>query len=339
MPGIGSLRVERLISAIKSRAVQVAAAGVLLLPLISGCGGSASSATTNSSTSTSGKSTSNGGTSTTSGNGTGGSTTSTPDYSSLNGNWLVVGDMPQIPLYSSSGPNFGISATLDVVNSQVYGELTVWYPCPTWAGSTATATYVAAVPIAADGSFTLTNQSTTSTSPVVVTIQGHATSGAGANWSGSYTATNSNTGCNPMSGSFTAAAIQPITGNFSGSATIAASGSSTPVNASVQVNLQQGGPSSLDPSAYQVANSVNALSGTITIGPPCASTGTLTIPAGSVLGNYFQGTFVMSDGSHLAFGATANDSTLSSIQLLLAEFSGGPCDKWGVTAATNLAKQ
>jgi hypothetical protein len=286
---------------------RVAAGAALLLPLISGCGSS--------------------------------SMPPSPvlNPSALNGNWLITGDMPQIFIPPPPIRTLGISATLDVVNGQVYAQVTYFYPCS--AGASGGGTALAPASIAPDGSFTLSSLAGLFTPTVVLTIHGNVPTASSPTWSGTYSATNSNSGCTPFSGNFTATAIQPVTGVFSGNTTFIPPGGAASVPATLQMTLQQGGPSSLDPSLLGTLDSVNALSGTISLqGTPCATTGTLSIPSGAVFGSDVAGMFVMSDGSHLTFHGSLADPSSSTIDLALLSITGGPCDRWFGSLNTNLLK-
>jgi hypothetical protein len=93
--------------------------------------------------------------------------------------------------------------------------------------------------------------------------------------------------------------------------------------------LHQGGPSTLDPPAgIAVIDSVNAVTGSISLqGTPCATTGTMDIPAGVLLGNSLAATFTMNDGSHLLLRGTVDDPAVPSLHVQSVLISGGPCDK------------
>jgi hypothetical protein len=243
--------------------------------------------------------------------------------SALNGNWLITGDMPDFLLSLGTTRKFGIAVTLDVVNGQVYGSIAESYPC-SGILSVGFASGLVPAPIAADGSFTLQTGSPILTPTLTLTIQGNVPTTTSASWSGTYSATNSNTGCSPVSGAFTAIPIQPVAGTFSGAGTL---GALAP-NATMTVMLQQGGPSTLDPpSGFALINSVNALTGSITLqGTPCAASGTLDIPGGVILGNNVSASFTMSDGSRLLLHGFLDDPAVPSIHVQSVLITGGPCD-------------
>jgi hypothetical protein len=227
---------------------RLAAMTVLLLPLISGCASSLAPA-------------------------------AGPAASPLNGNWLITGDMPDFP--GALARTFGISATLDVINGQVYAQSAYFYPCSN-SGSGASGSLPPA-PIQADGSFTLQPFQTSIVIPTVLfTVHGSVPSSTSGTWSGSYSATNANTGCAPVSGTFTATRIQPVSGTFSGSVSFhpVATGIINPaaVPATVQFMLQQGGPASLDSA---VAAQANITPATGSILPPLTGTGSTGVLTGS----------------------------------------------------------
>lgn len=244
--------------------------------------------------------------------------------SALNGNWLITGDMPDFLLSFGNTRSFGIAATLDVVNGQVYATVADFYPCSGLGSSGGGGGFIPGQ-IATDGSFTLQSGSPIFIPTITLTIQGNVPTTASTSWSGTYSGTNSNTGCAPVSGTFTAIPVQPVTGTFSGSGSL---GALSP-NATMTFTLHQGGPSTLDPPAgIAVIDSVNAVTGSISLqGTPCATTGTMDIPAGVLLGNSLAATFTMNDGSHLLLRGTVDDPAVPSLHVQSVLISGGPCDK------------
>lgn len=256
----------------------------------------------------------------------------------LKGNWLIVGDLP-VFFTNLATAKFGLAATLDVINGQVIANGNVFYPCG-GSGAGGTAAFTPAT-IAADGTFTLqTLQSATSPTPTVVeTIHGTVPQTAGA-WSGTYSATNANPGCAPVSGTFTAVPIQPVTGTFIGSGTLGPANSNMGAAETATLTLQQGGPSSLDvASTATYVNSVNELTGSITVtGNACFKKGTLGTGS-RVDGNTVAVSFVMDDGSDLTMTGNLKDTAASTIVVLSAHVFGGVCNGWLGFNQSNLLKQ
>ena len=127
--------------------------------------------------------------------------------------------------------------SLEVVGEQVVASYSDLYTCGS--GAAGGAGYLATAPIAADGSFMLQTPVLSGLVPTVTfTLNGVVPQAAGGTWSGTYSAANSNTGCSPVSGSFTATPIQSVTGTFAGSTSLGTGSSSSPLNLSVV--LQQG---------------------------------------------------------------------------------------------------
>ena len=237
--------------------------------------------------------------------------------------------------------------TLDVSNGQVLAEGSDFYPCGN--GAVGGRLALPAATIAADGSFTLQTQQLSATVPtVMLSIHGKAPIAAGGNWTGTYVATNSNPGCLPVSGAFTAAPIQPIRGTFLGTGTLSPSSGtlgsppapSVPASA-VTIAFVQGGPASLDPPPLAfLVNSATALSGTITVtGSTCFTSGTADIPAGYVFGDGVNANFAMNDGSTLLVFGGVTDLAAATIRLTTLSVMGGACDGWSGYYGSVLTRQ
>lgn len=261
----------------------------------------------------------------------------------LNGNWLITGDLPQLGIPFPTR-NFGVSVTLDAFDGKVYAQVADFFPC-SGGGSNGGSTYFTPAAIEPDGTFVLTSLGVIGFPTTLLNIKGIVPKENDASWSGAYSAINTNSGCLPMSGAFTATRLPPITGTFIGTVSLQASAfvppaPTPPVSATVTLTLQQGGPSSLDPPQIAAFDSVNALTGTIDIqGTPCPRAGTLTIPLGSVFGSNFSGTFVMEDGSRLTLRGYAEDAPSSAVRIAMVSITGGTCDKWFSISNSELVKQ
>ena len=259
-----------------------------------------------------------------------GSTASSPSIpaavpASLNGNWLITGSIPSLSLSNA----FGMAATLDVVNGQVIADVDVFYPCSNSGfGSDGQA---APASLTADGSFTLQPALVNGAAPTLnYAVQGKVPQSANESWTGTFTATSTNIGCSPLSGTFSAVPIAPVTGTFTGNATITARNSNLAALLSVALSLQQGGPASLDATATsRPVNSVNALSGSIhTTGSNCFSNGTISGYNGDVLGGSVGVNFNMDDGSLLVMIADIKDPSTSALVVRTMSIQGGACDGW-----------
>lgn len=251
-----------------------------------------------------------------------------PQSNALKGNWLLAGSLPVSGLLLPLPQQFGLTMTLDVSNGQVLAEGSYVYQCVN--GAVGGRVALPAATITADGSFTLQTQQLSATVPtVMLSIHGKASTVAGENWTGTYTATNANTGCVPVSGAFTAMPIQTVSGTFLGMGTLGHSTGMlgpplvpTVPASSVSIAFVQGGPASLDPPLPPfLVNSATALSGTITVtGSSCFTSGTANIPAGLVFGDGVNANFVMNDGSTLlVFGAVTD---LAATMIRLSTFVG-----------------
>lgn len=265
--------------------------------------------------------------------------TSTPgNESALTGNWLVTGSLPNFgpgvfPLPPS--PSIGLALSLDVVGEQVIASNSVFYGCGSGGGGGAG--YLATAQIAADGTFTLQTPVLSGPAPTIAfTVNGVVPKTSGGTWSGTYSATNANAGCSPVSGSFTAVPIQPVTGTFAGSANLGTVSSGTPV--SLSVVLQQGSAGFVTTPNF--IDSQNVLSGTITVqGTSCFTKGTLSLGQGLVAGGFVQAQFAMDDGSKLLVTAAIEDTAVSKLKLSSFLVVGGQCDKLFASGTTDLVRQ
>jgi hypothetical protein len=277
-----------------------------------------------------------------------GSTGVTPlATSELKGNWLITGDMPA---FVPAVQHFSVAATLDVIDNQVYASVTDFYPCT--AGGAGGSGNFSPAPISTDGSFTLqTSQLSGVTPTIVITINGSVPKGTTTAWTGTYLATNANAGCTPVMGSFTAVPILPATGTFTGTGSMGPQNTnlviSVPQDTSlvtsetIAVTLQQGGPTSLDPpQGHSQVNSVNALTGTISVkGSPCFSSGTSSDQSGLVIGDMTVLSFKMDDGSQLFLHGALTDPSASTLEVSSVLVMGGQCDSWAGFFQSNLTRQ
>jgi len=273
--------------------------------------------------------------------GCGGKSSSTTDIAALRGNWLVTGSLPTL---NGAGPGgaqpFSLTLTLDVANNEVLAAGSEYYPC---AGLSvgATASFLPA-PIAADGTFTL---QTVETGPVVptilVTVHGAVANLSGGDWSGTYSATNANAGCAPVSGSFTAVPIQPVTGTFRGVGSLGAAGSGPAVPVTLTTVFEQGAVANQAPPPGELASPEDGLlTGTISIaGSPCFTTGTGAVPMGAVLGDSFFAQFSMNDGSRLLLNGSVQEAATTSLVLTSVVVLGGNCNGWVGSTGSVLMRQ
>jgi hypothetical protein len=271
--------------------------------------------------------------------------TSTSGAAGLKGNWLLAGTLPVFAPGSVS-QNFGLALTLDVIDGQVFAQSSDFYPCSNGSAAGGSGGLTPAA-IASDGSFALqTTQLNGVTPTIVLSIHGTVPEAVGGSWSGTYSASNSNVGCAPIAGTFSAVPIQRVSGTFSGTGSLGppSSGFSPPVTPApimLTTVLQQGGPASLDlPVGSSPVNSVSALSGTISVkGSTCFSSGTAKIPSGSVFGSRIEAQFTMDDGSTLLLNGTIMDAATSTIAVTSILIEGGTCNRWFGSGGANLVRQ
>jgi hypothetical protein len=260
-----------------------------------------------------------------------------PTDGTLTGNWLVTGSLPNWgpqALSKQQPSSFGLVLSLDVVGGQVIANQSLIYTCGNIGGGTAG--YLTTADIASDGSFTLQTPTQGVQPTITFAVQGMVPQTTAGTWSGTYGAADSNVGCSPVSGTFTAVPIQPVTGTFAGSETWNLGSGGTPVN--VSVVLQQGA-TNFTPTISGI-NSQNVLSGSIAVqGTSCFTSGTLTLGEGAVYGGFVQGQFAMNDGSSLHFDGAIDDAAVSKISLVSALVVGGQCDKEFITGSSDLVRQ
>jgi hypothetical protein len=186
-------------------------------------------------------------------------------------------------------------------------------------------------------SFTLQTPVPSGLAPTVTfTVNGIIPQTAGGTWSGTYSATNANAGCSPVSGSFTAVPIQPVAGMFAGSANLGTGSSGSPLNLSVV--MQQGSAGFVTTPNF--VNSQNVLSGSITVqDTSCFTKGSLSLGQGSVDGGFVQAQFAMDDGSRLLLTGAIEDTAVSKVKLDSFLVIGGQCDRLFASGATDLVRQ
>ncbi len=264
-----------------------------------------------------------------------------PSLATLTGNWLVTGSLPNSgPVFPlPSPPSFGLALSLDESNGQVIANDSFLYSCSPGGGISGSAGaggsgYLATAQIAADGSFTL--QTSGVSPPVTFTLHGTVPQGPAETWSGTYSANDSNAGCVPLSGSFTALPIQPVTGTFAGSTNFGTSSNHSPLT--VNLILQQGSPGFV--TAPNFTDSQNVLSGSITVqGTSCFSSGSLALGKGQINGGFIQALFTMNDGSTLHFDCAIEDTAATTVQLTSILVVGGQCNGLYSTSSSDLIRQ
>jgi len=270
---------------------------------------------------------------------------SVPAVSPLNGNWWITGDLPAIPANLQT-EKFGLAATIDVVEDTIYASGSSFYPCTNSGDGGGLG--MAPADLGSDGTFTLQAATGTIQPTVQVNITGKAPAAAGQSWTGSFSATNSNAGCSPVAGSFTATPIASFSGTFQGTGSMAPAGTSLePIDPSLEkqvtftVNLTQGGSSSLDAQQLvRIVNSVNALTATISVtGLPCFTSGTTGTNRSGLGGNTFALDFTMDDGSTLHLVGYATEPAVASVTIGIATVRGGTCDNWAGIGKTTLTRK
>ena len=184
--------------------------------------------------------------------------------------------------------------------------------------------------VASDGSFTVSTPNLGGIANfTTLSVSGAVPTTAGASWSGTYTLAASEPGCSfNQTGSFTATAVQDVTGTYAGTGTVlVTSGSGIPANAPVTVSvaLQQGAP--LYTPIGTTTSSRVGLKGSIQIsGFSCFSKGNSSTSAASeVVGGPLSANFVMDDGSTLMMVGSIDDVATSRLDVDFFQVIGGSC--------------
>ena len=263
-----------------------------------------------------------------------------PAASPLSGNWLVVGSLssfgPTFPQGQSQSP-FNLVVSLDVTGGKVTGYASTAFIC-TNSGVGGVGELVTAS-IGTDGSFELQPPVLGTGMPTVTfDVRGVVPQTVGGTWSGTYTATDTNTGCTSTSGAFTAVPIMPVTGTYAATGTLSSQGSNGSTPVTITATFQQGAIGV--PSTSTKVNGQNILNGNIAVqGSPCFSSGTINPMEGAVLGSFVQAQYTMNDGLQLSVFGSIRDASVSTIELVSLLVSGGQCDKESGFFDTSLVRQ
>lgn len=227
----------------------------------------------------------------------------------LAGNWNLVGSGAFLSFPS-------ISLAIFVNGNQVMAKGTELIGCATGGGGGSVSL---SGQIAADGSFQLVEPSTTlitlNGSTVQLAISGTVPTAGSSTWSGTYAFTVTPTvGCiASQSGTFTAAAIPPFTGAYTGTLAQGVSGPSIGVNLAVS----QGAATVPSIPVAPPLQSYLPLTGTITVtGISCFTHGTMSTNAiNQIEGDHVDMAFTMDDGSQLFVLGSFSGTDDSSVQV------------------------
>ncbi len=258
-------------------------------------------------------------------------TSSKPDPTFLQGNWLLVGELPFASATQAGNNNFGLAMTFTVVGDQIVAAGSTQIPCSP--SVLAGGGVVVSGSVGLDGSFSAQTSATQPPDVATLQIKGNVPSGNTNSWIGTYTFSNTDSSCPfTSSGPITAVRIADLTGTFAGSAFLSpASGSTgTAQPVSLSFTFQQGQATS-GPAGTQSINE-GVLTGSVKVqGTSCFSSGQIvqSIPAvqANILGTNVLAMFTMNDGSHLIVTANIEDTDSSKLGVDGALVSGGKCDK------------
>ncbi|MDR3735910.1 MAG: hypothetical protein P4L10_10285 [Acidobacteriaceae bacterium] len=238
----------------------------------------------------------------------------TNSYTGLTGNWGIMGDRA-----SSTYPMAALALVQSGTQLVASGEVVA--PCGYLLNPLS---MLVTIPVqltgtvAVDGSFTLVPMTLpVPTQLAQLSIQGKSSA---TGWGGSYTLTGSAapSGCvvSNSSGNFTAQAITPVTGNYSGTAPMSAILGGTSYNAIFSAQLTQ----SSSPSG------LSTLSGSLAVqGLPCFTHSTAMGTTSLLAGDIYVATFTMDDGSSLMMAGNLTDFASAGLD---GEFivNGGNCN-------------
>ena len=251
--------------------------------------------------------------------------------SPLNGNWNITGNRQkmQFPL---------ISMFIQLNGRQINGQGDVHVMCPDAPKNGGGGDRSMGGELAADGSFSLTTLNPNSR--VKVTVKGKAPLAGATTWSGEYTVVGNpylRCATDRQANTFTATALAPLSGTFSGSTTMEYSYADPPppsytgpvtYKASFSISAKQGDPlvahiTKRGPVYYlPVTGAINVK------GASCFSHGTAEAGLYSTIeGDIVHLRFGMDDGSQLNVSAVYTDPSESGISLSSARVTGGKCDR------------
>jgi hypothetical protein len=251
-----------------------------------------------------------------------------PAVNPLTGNWLLIGSLSNFGPLSVPGQGqvpFNLAVSLYVTGGMVTGDASTAFFCTNSGGGGGGGFAPAA--IAADGSFELQPLTLAGVEPTATfDVRAVAPRTAGETWSGTYTATDTNKGCTPTSGSFTAVPIEPVTGTYAAAGTLSQQGSSSSTPVKITAMFEQGAPTGTVFTSTRI-NIENVLSGSIVVeGSPCFTSGTMKPMGAEVIGGALQANYAMNDGSTIFVSGYIQDTAVSTIKISTFLVNGGSCD-------------
>lgn len=246
----------------------------------------------------------------------------TPDYSALDGNWRLLGQSSS-PVFPPQD-NYYIGVAIDVVGNTIYARGEVFASCSQ--GSSSIGSSISATsPIAADGSFLLTD-SMFPLNTLQYTIRGNVPPSGASTWQGSYTLFNSlsSTGCTiSESGTFSATAYVPFHGTYTG--TLNELGSGTGMSVAFQV--AQGAPTVAYVGPQNLPDMYIPLTGAVTVtGSPCFTSGAIVNGTDSLLfGDSFLVWVSMNDRYTLQLSGKFANPSEATLQPFVGLVQNGQC--------------
>ena len=243
----------------------------------------------------------------------------TPDYTSINNNWLITG-------VTSNTMSFGqapyIGAALAASGNSIYGEFRIEVRCVE--GSTAGFNFPVSGVIDSDAHFSFSGISLPGSNSVQFVLNGAVPAKNASTWQGTYSLHGSmQSGCTlNQDGSFNAVVYPPVQGTFSGSVTPYLASTAT-----IDLQISQLAPS-VGLSMQGRPTVITPTSGTITVagGSPCFTTG--TIQSGSIAGDEVSASLLMKDGTSVSLHGYLGDTTASTLEqvfLITFPFGTGNC--------------
>lgn len=271
-----------------------------------------------------------------------GGTTQVPTAgaSSLDGNWLLAGTLPQQQIVVGTPPPFGLAIDLNVSQNRVTGFASERVNCS--AGMSLSLGSISGT-VASDGTFTLQSAEVINAAVPILTITGTAPATPGSGWEGSFTLTEPSgiTCSTPLTGQFSAASIPLLSGTYTGTVPLMLSGIQSGSATPVSITLQQGGVPSSNSMGLFPGDLL--LSGTIEFqGQGCLTSGTtagaldpLGMPeTSSVQGDSIHASFLMNDGSTLIVSGSISALDSSKISVDFFTSVGGTCPSQFTLATT-----
>ena len=254
------------------------------------------------------------------------------DSAALEGNWSLFGPLPGLATTSASPVNAlnGIAMSIVVTGNQITAAYSSQVSCGAFTTTSTSAALTGM--IKSDGTFILTPVDLGGVQQYpILQVSGNVPAAPGDGWAGKYTFTPNPTACSQsFSGAFAATEIQPLTGTYTGSVSVAPEPSpSTTEPVSIAVVLTQGATISRTGTSAFFYDDIVVVGSVMIHGVSCLNSGTLKgvndIPYTNLIGNFVALDFAMDDGSTLTLFGYEEDTTAKTLDVQFMSDTSGNC--------------